>query len=153
MEQLNEEFDRNGNINLKAIAEHPRIEGKRVDLSIVDSENLSSPYLIEFKYQYSGDFGKHKRIGKLIEEDLNSRGSDLFILIILDFDPGKKIKFDEVWGINNGVSKYLSKTNDWNENLEKSLLGYPKKIDVKEINHVVAIDKVEYNYKIIAISK
>jgi hypothetical protein len=153
LEQLNKEFEKNEEIKLKSIAEHPRIEGKRVDLSIVNKDNLGTPYRIEFKYQYSGDLNQQKKTRELIEKDYNLRGSDMFILVLLDFERNKKDDLDKNWGIHNGISKYVSKTEEWIVNLNNSISDYKKTDDLKEINHTFTIDEIEYRYKIIIISK
>ena len=50
LEQINEYLIANNCINHRAFAEHPRIDGCRVDLSIVNQECIKNPYKIEFKY-------------------------------------------------------------------------------------------------------
>jgi len=152
LEELNFEFEKNNEKELKAIAEHPRINKKRVDLSIINQKNIDTPYKIEFKYQYSGDLSNHKRTGKLIEDDYIKRGSDMFILIVLNFSSKDGVEKDKNWGIKNGISKYISKSEKWIENLNKSISTYAISNEIKEINHNIFIEDLEYNYKIIIIS-
>ena len=82
LEQINEYLIANNCINHRAFAEHPRIDGCRVDLSIVNQECIKNPYKIEFKYQFSGDNNNMLNYWKVIKKDFELRSSDLFILII-----------------------------------------------------------------------
>lgn len=54
LEKLNEYFIENGCNNKKAFAEHPRVKGSRVDLSIVDCNDLINPYNIELNINFQG---------------------------------------------------------------------------------------------------
>ena len=106
--------------SLKAIAEHPRIKGTRIDLSIVDAENIEKPFKIEFKYQFSKDCNNLKDYWKIINKDFEVRVSDLFILIISDWDIEEKKIFDKKWGINSNLSRYVSKKIEWKTNIVQS---------------------------------
>lgn len=95
LERLNEYFFENGDSEKKAFAEHPRHNGSRVDLSIIDSKKRDQPYKIEFKYQFSGDNKNMTDYTRIIEKDFELRKSDLFILIIAHWKKSDKKDFDE----------------------------------------------------------
>tara|TARA_R110000868_G_scaffold71713_2_gene209703 strand:- start:31844 stop:32218 length:375 start_codon:yes stop_codon:yes gene_type:complete len=79
LEELNQIFNNN---TIKAFAEHPRIKGSRVDLSIIDQKDIKNPYKVEFKYQFTKDGKKMKNYHRIINKDFEFRQSDLFILTI-----------------------------------------------------------------------
>lgn len=120
LEQINEFLITNNCINHRAFAEHPRIGGCRVDLSIINQENLENPYKIEFKYQFSGDYNNMLNYSKVIKKDFEYRSSDLFILIISDWDKKEKTAFDNKWGVSSNLSRYISKNDNWKDNIRSS---------------------------------
>ncbi len=120
LEELNDYFESLDLKSLKAFAEHPRIKGTRIDLSIVDAENIEKPFKIEFKYQFSKDCNNLKDYWKIINKDFEVRVSDLFILIISDWDIDEKKIFDKKWGINSNLSRYVSKKIEWKTNIVQS---------------------------------
>ena len=120
LEQINEYLIANNCINHRAFAEHPRIDGCRVDLSIVNQECIKNPYKIEFKYQFSGDNNNMLNYWKVIKKDFELRSSDLFILIISNWDKKEKERFDNKWGISSNLSRYISNKDNWKDNIRSS---------------------------------
>lgn len=120
LEQFNDLYANN---NVRAFAEHPRINNTRVDLSIVHKERLAEPYKIEFKYHFcdfEDSFGSyHKRIN----HEFNVRNSNMYILVVQTFDSGKKKTFDDSWEIKTSFWKKKELSEKWklnlNENFEK----------------------------------
>lgn len=90
LEELNEHFHSNNYSNLKAFAEHPRVDKARVDLSVVNTENLDNPILIELKYQFTNDFKQLTNYKDVVYADFENRKSDLFILIISNWEKKDK---------------------------------------------------------------
>lgn len=120
LEQINEYLIANNCINHRAFAEHPRIDGCRVDLSIVNQECIKNPYKIEFKYQFSGDNNNMLNYWKVIKKDFELESSDLFILIISNWDKKEKERFDNKWGISSNLSRYISNKDNWKDNIRSS---------------------------------
>lgn len=126
LEELNSHFCSINRSSLKAFAEHPRIEGTRIDLSIVDSFNIEKPFKIEFKYQFSKDSNCLKDYWKVINKDFEVRNSDLFILIICDWNIKEKKEYDKKWGITSNLSRYIAKNMEWKENIIESFKRFNK---------------------------
>ncbi|MCJ8498606.1 hypothetical protein MVI27_10075 [Chryseobacterium salipaludis] len=126
LEELNSRFLSAGITNLKAFAEHPRVKGTRIDLSIVDVDTIESPFKIEFKYQFSKDCNNMKDYWKVVDRDFEVRVSDLFILIISDWDVQEKSYFDSQWGITSNLSRYVSKKTDWKANIIQNFKRFEK---------------------------
>lgn len=97
LELLNRNFNRL-NEHRKAFAEHPRDKHCRVDLSIVDKLGWSLPYLVEFKFQYTGDFKQFLDFRRFVDNDFErtvcGKQTDLFILIVADWNVSEKHDFD-----------------------------------------------------------
>lgn len=127
LEMLNEHFHLTNNPSLKAFAEHPRKHG-RVDLSIIDKDNLENPFLVEFKFQFPYDI-IHFNYSNTIKRDFQARKfspdkqTDLFILFIASWEKDPKIAFDNIWGIDSDLSRYQvsgkQNKDDWNERIIK----------------------------------
>ena len=125
LEMLNEHFYLANNPTLKAFAEHPRKHG-RVDLSIIDKDNLENPFLIEFKYQFPYDI-VHYVYSNTIKRDFHARKfspnkqTDLFVLFIASWEKEPKIGFDNIWGIDSDLSRYQltgkQKEDEWNQQI------------------------------------
>lgn len=113
------------NTTTRAFAEHPRINGSRVDLSIIDQNDLENPYKIEFKFQFTKDANQMKNYQQVICNDFILRKSDLFILTISNWDIEDKKAFDKKWNISSNLSRYISKTDDWKKNIKKSFDKFP----------------------------
>ena len=124
LEELNNHFHSLKMDSIKAFAEHPRIKGTRIDLSIVDLGNIENPFKIEFKYQFSKDCNNLKDYWKVINKDFELRVSDLFILIISDWKIEEKKDFDRKWGINSNLSRYISKKLEWRTNIIESFARF-----------------------------
>lgn len=135
LEELNNIFS-NDSLTIKAFAEHPRINGSRVDLSIIESNDLENPFKIEFKFQFSNDgmINYHR----VIQKDFIDRKSDLFILIIADWNIAVKKKYDKEWGITSNLSRYVSKNDQWKEDLRKSFKQF-------ENGELIEFEKLEIN--------
>lgn len=117
----------------RAFAEHPRVEknngedkrksNNRVDLSITNLKSLNDKeepktYNIELKYHFPKhrkNFSDYKRS---IVSEFKDRKSDMFILIVADWNPKEKKEFDNKWNIKTNLSKYLSNDNNWEQNLQ-----------------------------------
>lgn len=111
--------------NIKAFAEHPRLEKNneeekingRVDLSIVNKQHLDKPYKIEFKYHFTKHRNNFLNYSESIKNEFIIRQSNMFILIVQTVNVDEKNEYDDFWGIDTKLTKYQSKTNDWYENL------------------------------------
>ena len=145
LEDLNSYFLKNSH-NAKAFAEHPRIKG-RVDLSIVNNLNKENPFKIEFKFQFSKDNSNMENYHKVIKKDFEERMSDLFILIIANWDIQDKIKYDKKWGITSNLSRYISKNECWRQNIITSFNTFKeaKLIEFEKIEINLPY-KTEYNF-------
>ena len=115
----------NNESNLKAISEYPRINNKRVDLSIYNKE-LNKSFCIEFKFQFSGDYKMFKKYEDVVYNDFIKRDTSLFILIVAHWarlekskEKGEKEIYDENWGVKLGLTKYIAKGNkiEWKKNI------------------------------------
>lgn len=139
LEKVNEYLISNSYTDHRAFAEHPRIKGCRVDLSIVNQQNPNNPYKIEFKYQFSGDDNNMLNYWKVIQNDFERRSSDLFILIISNWNRKEKNVFDKKWGISSNLSRYISQNDNWKENIRTSF---------KQIENTVLIEteKITINF-------
>lgn len=111
--------------NIKAFAEHPRLEKNdekekincRVDLSIVNKQHLDKPYKIEFKYHFTKHRNNFLNYSESIKNEFIIRQSNMFILIVQTVNTDEKNEYDDFWGIDTKLTKYQSKTDDWQENL------------------------------------
>lgn len=126
--QLNNYFRLSG-LAYKAISEHPRVKGTRVDLSIVDLNELDKIFTIEFKFQFIGDY-KGKDISNRtneVEYDLIQKNSDLFILIVVEWERGnvQKLDFDQKHGLNTSLTRYNKDGHsDWKKSLEEIFIQF-----------------------------
>jgi hypothetical protein len=116
LEMFNEKFDD----NIKAIAEY-RNNGNRVDLAVVDKNCSKNRFFIELKYQFTNDDKQFSNYKRIIDSDYKSRKSDMFIVIISDWLKMDGDKFAEQWGISQKLSKYISKSDVWKNNIESTL--------------------------------
>lgn len=122
LELYNHEYAKS---NIKAFAEHPRLEKNneeekingRVDLSIVNKQHLDKPYKIEFKYHFTKHRNNFSGYTQSIKNEFCIRQSNMFILIVQTVNTEEKNKYDNFWGIDINLTKYQSKTDDWQENL------------------------------------
>lgn len=124
LELINQDFKE----SYRAIAEHPRINKTRVDLSIVSESEPSKHYKVEFKFHFTKDFHKDVDYVPYIDRDYYDRRTDMFILIVASWDVKEKDEFDIKWGIEktNSLSKYVSKDEDWEDNYHKHFENYNK---------------------------
>lgn len=135
LEELNQIFD---NKNVRAFAEHPRINGARVDLSIIEQNDIQKPFKIEFKYQFTKDDKDMENYHRIINKDFEFRQSDLFILTIANWNINEKKEFDKKWGITSNLSRYISKQENWKTNILKSF----KRFDKTEL---IEFEKMKFN--------
>ena len=119
LEGLNKIFQDN-NLEIKAFAEHPRINRSRVDLSIVNNQDKENPFRIEFKFQFSKDDNNMENYHRVINKDFEYRNSDLFILAIADWNIKSKKEYDKKWNITSNLSRYISKNDKWKQNIINS---------------------------------
>lgn len=149
LEELNTFFLKNS-YDIRAFAEHPRINGSRVDLSIIDVRNKKNPFKIEFKFQYSKDSNHMKDYHRVIKKDFEDRQSDLFILTIANWNIDSKKVFDKKWNISTNLSRYISKNDDWKQNILKSFNEFKdtKLIDFEKIE-IDTHYKTEYYFYIL----
>jgi len=121
LELLNEKFLGN---EQRAFAEHPKVGTKRIDLSIHDQSNKQS-FCIEFKFQFTNDFGMFINYKKLVDNDFHrilrdDIHCDMFILIVSRWNIQEKEDYEQQWGVHSSkqsLSKYLSKGTEWKDNL------------------------------------
>lgn len=135
LEELNKYFNSERLFHLKAFAEHPRIDKARVDLSIVNEQDLEHPILIEFKYQFTNDFKQLSNYKGVIYNDFENRKSDMFILIISNWIKTDKEEFDKHWGITSNLSRYITKNIEWKLNIENILSSF-EKTDLEIFNKI-----------------
>ncbi|RZF56738.1 hypothetical protein EXE30_00315 [Acinetobacter halotolerans] len=105
-------------LNYKAISEHPRINNTRIDLSIVNLDSLDDIFKIEFKFQLIGDYKRGNIIYRKneIAYDFNNKKSDLFILIVIEWDDSEKLKFDKACGLEKSLINFnKGNTNHWRD--------------------------------------
>ena len=147
LEELNQIFDNN---TVKAFAEHPRINGSRVDLSIIELNDIKNPFKIEFKYQFTKDDKEMENYHRIINKDFELRQSDLFILTIANWNINKKKEFDKKWGITSNLSRYISKHDNWKTNILESFKRFEKTelIEFEKIKFSHPYE-VEYNFYIL----
>lgn len=139
LERLNEYFYEIGDNEKKAFAEHPRHNGFRVDLSIIDRNKLDQPYKIEFKYQFSGDNKDMTDYARIIEKDFELRNSDLFILIIAHWKKSDKKDFDEKWGVSSNLSRFISSNEEWTGNIKQAF----KTFEETENSKLIEFEKIQ----------
>jgi hypothetical protein len=140
LERLNEYFFENGDRETIVFAEHPRHNGSRVDLSIIDSKKLDQPsYKIEFKYQFSGDNKNMTDYARIIEKDFELRKSDLFILIIAHWKKSDKKEFDKKWGVSSNLSRFISANEEWTGNIKQTF----KTFEERENSKLIEFEKIQ----------
>jgi len=95
-------------INYKALSEYPRINKTRVDLSIVNLDYLDEIFKIELKFQLIGDYKQNHLIHRKTEitYDFEEKESDLFILIVIEWDDYEKLAFDKTCGLEKSLINY-----------------------------------------------
>lgn len=149
LEELNAFFLKNS-YNIKSFAEHPRINGSRVDLSIINSQNIENPFKIEFKFQFSKDGNDLENYHRVIKKDFEYRNSDLFILVIANWDIQSKKKYDKSWNISTNLSRYISKNDHWRQNIISSFNEFQnaKLIELEKFEIDLPY-KTEYNFYIL----
>lgn len=124
--QLNKTFKLSG-LAYKAISEYPRINQTRVDLSIVDLNQPDKIFTIEFKFQLIGDYknGLIPDRTKEIEYDLVQKNSDLFILIIVEWNDEQKLIFDNKYSLNTSLTRYNKGNNsNWEQSVKNLLIKF-----------------------------
>lgn len=101
-------FFKDNSLNYKALSEHPRINNTRVDLSIVNLDYLDEIFKIELKFQLVGDYKKSYLIHRAneIAYDFQKKKSDLFILIVIEWDDYEKLDFDKKCGLEKSLINF-----------------------------------------------
>jgi hypothetical protein len=121
LEILNEHYREPPSCTLRAFAEKRRVRSSRYDMAIVDKNSPDRYFKVEFKYQFGRDVNTVMKVEKLITHDLIEKSSDLFILIVSEFDTIKKTKFDGKWGIKTNLSRFVSSFDEWHPKLFDSI--------------------------------
>lgn len=150
LEELNQYLAITHNTHYRAFAEHPRVNGYRVDLSIINQNDTNHPYTIEFKYQFSGDFQNMLNYWKIIKNDFEYRSSNLFILIVANWNKNEKQIFDNIWGLTSNLSRYISKSENWKENIRTSFKSIENSILVE--TERISLDvpyQIDYHFYIL----
>lgn len=135
-------FFKKNHINYKALSEHPRINNTRVDLSIVNLDYLDEIFKIELKFQLVGDYKQNHLIHRKneIAYDFQEKESDLFILIVIEWDDYEKLAFDKTCGLEKSLINY-NKGNlvNWREaisllfqSFQNTTLHMHKKIEISK---------------------
>ncbi|HFD0348773.1 TPA: DUF6508 domain-containing protein, partial [Acinetobacter baumannii] len=135
-------FFKKNYINYKALSEYPRINNTRVDLSIVNLDCPDEIFKIELKFQLVGDYKPNYLIHRKneIAYDFEEKRSDLFILIIIEWDDYEKLAFDKTCGLEKSLIHY-NKGNlvNWREDIfllfqsfQNTTLHMHKKIEISK---------------------
>ncbi|WP_294961201.1 hypothetical protein [uncultured Flavobacterium sp.] len=135
-----EEFNNNylcNEFGLRSFAEHPRKNG-RTDLCFVDING--SIIKVELKFQFTKDANDLKSYTNVIKKDFETKESDYFILIICDFDIEMKNKFDRKWNLSTSLTKHVSQSNEWENNILCCFDSFSANSTLREFNRIV-IDK------------
>lgn len=123
---LNRFFKEKG-LGYHAISEHPRVNHKRIDLSIVDMNHHDAIYKIEFKFQLVGDYKKtalNIRSGE-IDYDFNEKEADLFVLIVIEWDDLEKLAYDKKSGLEKSLTLYnRGQLSKWSEEVDLLLTRF-----------------------------
>lgn len=122
------DFFKESSLNFKAISEHPRINNTRVDLSIVDMGEIDEVFKIEFKFQLVGDYKQNHLIHrhKEITYDFQDKKSDLFILIVIEWNDHEKLAFDNKCGLGKSLINYnKGNASNWRENIKLLFNSFP----------------------------
>lgn len=107
----------------KALAEYPRENGKRRDLTIINKTGQNS-FSIEFKFQFTNDYKKFLDYDRFIENDFHrtvcDKCCDMFILIVAFWNKNDKFEFEKQWDIAQTytTSRFLSVKDSWRLNIE-----------------------------------
>ncbi|MEG9329065.1 hypothetical protein V6B16_14055 [Salinimicrobium catena] len=144
------------NQDLKAVAES-RINGNKVDLCLINRNELENPFKVEFKFQFSKDFNRFKKYRSIIEKDYELRESDAFVLIIAHWDKELKADFDNEWKITPDLNQYICHKNpeqaEWKSNIEEHLKSFqPATLDLRE-KQVKEPYPITYSFYIISRKK
>lgn len=135
-------FFKKKSLNYKALSEHPRINNTRVDLSIVNLDYLDEIFKIELKFQLVGDYKQNYLIHRNneIAYDFQEKESDLFILIVIEWDDYEKLAFDKTCGLERSLINF-NKGNlvNWREavsllfqNFHDTTVHVHKKIEISK---------------------
>jgi len=154
LELLNDQF-KSDKSSLKAFAEHPRTKNSRVDLSVINKHDLTTPYLVEFKFQYTNDFKQFLNYKFFIDNDFQravcAKQSDLFILIVSHWRKPEKHEFDSIYGLTSNLSRFLSLNENWKGNLNKLFCEY-QNVKLDELS-ITVDEPYSTNYDFFVISR
>lgn len=111
---------------LKAFAEYPRENNKKVDLSIIDHRTGTIEYQIEIKFQYPKDVIIWHSFDSTIDNILNQRSFngkkiDLLILVISEWNNDEYVKYCNKVCVKSTLTKYQKTKKDWISTLENDL--------------------------------
>lgn len=126
--ELNQYFQQQ-HLSYTAISEYPRINNTRVDLSIVDLETRAVIYKVEFKFQLTGDYKARDLVyrHREVEYDFIEKDSDLFVLIVIDWDDAKKREYDLSLGLLASLTQYnKGNTPTWRDTVASIFAHYPQ---------------------------
>lgn len=126
--ELNQYFHQH-DLAYSAISEYPRINNTRVDLSIVDLETRAVIYKVEFKFQLIGDYKARDLVyrHREVEYDFVEKDSDLFVLIVIDWDDMAKRAYDLSRGFVSSLTQYNKGDNQaWPETVQSIFAYYPQ---------------------------
>lgn len=110
--------------NQRAFAEHPRENGRRVDLSIVNLENSGKEdkFTIEFKYNFPKDANAFRSYERIIKDDferiIDGIRTSMFIQIVAQWEKdSKKALYDKKWKIKSNLERFVDNNNCWLNNI------------------------------------
>lgn len=117
------------NMAYTAMSEYPRINNTRVDLCIVDLTTRTVIYKVEFKFQLTGDYKARDLVyrHREVEYDFMEKNSDLFVLIVIDWDDMKKREYDQSRGLTASLTHYnKGETRTWSDTVQSIFAHYPQ---------------------------
>lgn len=87
---------------------------------------------------------------KIIKNDFEYRSSNLFILIVANWNKNEKQIFDNIWGLTSNLSRYISKSENWKENIRTSFKSIENSILVE--TERISLDvpyQIDYHFYIL----
>ena len=133
-------FFKKESLNYKALSEYPRFNKTRVDLSIINLECPDEIFKIELKFQLVGDYKEHCLVdrNKEITNDFQEKKSDLFILIVIEWNDDEKLAFDKKCGLEKSLINFnKGKLVNWRtaisvlfQNFHDTIVYEHKKIEI-----------------------
>ena len=122
----------------RAVAEYPRGDHKRVDLSILDLASKSNDkhtYSVELKYQFPKDKELKNDIeiiqSDYINREVDGKKTDMFILVVASWKVQAKKEYDAKFIMGEGLNAHMNEKDEWKTTL-KSVLDFRKESEVFE---------------------